>query len=375
MSVSESFSPSCQDSRTSTKSELLISSGLFLDLCSWMIRRINWFTRGTSRSHLARTPCGSNLERNGKWSDQFKTPSRSYPSSTIDRSSCISAFSVLSPYRLPKTSDMMLFSEARLMITRGSILSVDSEAMQNAFVISAAICSRHELEMAICFGEKRWHDEIRLSVRQYTPYGAKPIARLNSRPYADSLIGRLEKAGWVKISLAISGSAVTMARVSPRENAISFFALDALAATDSLRWARPVIKCMLPMKGRPLGPGIVPWRRCMERHLPQAGPPGWAQWRRAVTKKVTRNITDMRRRRDGSAERLWLHWARRERESSHGPVSAVDAMRVTQRACGSLERLWLRNDNNKKGTSVEIKIWGGAACYLYTRVELSGVLL
>lgn len=53
-------------------------------------------------------------------------------------------------------------------------------------------------------------------------------------------------------------------------------ALQASAMAAILRWARAVIRPMLPIRGRPLGPGMV---ACLLAAiflvvLPQAGPPG-----------------------------------------------------------------------------------------------------
>lgn len=61
------------------------------------------------------------------------------------------------------------------------------------------------------------------------------------------------------------------------------------AAAARRRWAREVMRLMLPKKGRPLGPGIggddvfgdagVIW------YFPHAGPPGWAQWKREMVRQ------------------------------------------------------------------------------------------
>lgn len=53
-------------------------------------------------------------------------------------------------------------------------------------------------------------------------------------------------------------------------------ALQASAMAAILRWARAVIRLMLPIRGRPLGPGIIAvfLVAIFLVVLPQAGPPG-----------------------------------------------------------------------------------------------------
>lgn len=52
-------------------------------------------------------------------------------------------------------------------------------------------------------GEKRLVEATLRSKRQYEPFGANPMARVNMRLFADCLMGRLEKWGEFKISRAM----------------------------------------------------------------------------------------------------------------------------------------------------------------------------
>ncbi|KAG0485402.1 hypothetical protein HPP92_009481 [Vanilla planifolia] len=70
------------------------------------------------------------------------------------------------------------------------------------------------------FGQKRCVADNLLRFLQYSPKGAKPIARWNSSSRADSLIGRSAKAEEFRISLAVSGWLETTNRVTPTENAM-----------------------------------------------------------------------------------------------------------------------------------------------------------